>query len=372
MEPHFNYVPCLKWKLGEYQALLRMPLALKEKLLPVLEVAEFFVDSPHSAYDFEDGKPPKSIDQHLLKVAERIEKKWGVATCLVDLRRVDARARLRGGIHAATYVFEGLRSRRVHAVPVIGLDPDAASQVAIRNIVKTDQGGLGLRCRLDAVSRADIVAKVKAMITAMDLEPAQCHLILDIGAPDNFEPLDALAAILETGLQRIPYLDRWQSLAIIGTSLPASVRGLGAGMTVLPRQEWRLYKRLRRRLERSGLRVPMFGDYGVDHPSSLNLDMRFIYPKAAIRYSTPDGWLVARGDAIRGPKGVGLGQFMQLCDLLAKSSHYSGPAFSSGDAYIGDCALGRVKPGNPTRFREVGTSHHIARVQTDLSSLGVG
>jgi len=370
MEPVFKYVPCLKWKLGEYQALLRLPSNLKDNLLPVFEVAEFFVGSPAASYDFEDGKPPRTIDQHLLKVAQRIEQKWGAATCLVDLRRVDARARLRGGNHPFTYIFEGLRARGVGAVPVIGPDPDDPSRVAIRDITKIDQNGLGVRCRLDAVSRPDIAAKVKAILIGINVDPEECHFILDIGAPDNFEPLDTLAAILETGLQRLPHLNRWRSLSMIGTSLPASVRGLSAGISILPRYEWKLYKRLKRRLGISGVRVPTFGDYGVDHPSSLNLDMRFIYPKAAIRYSIPDGWLVARGDAIRGPKGVGLGQFRQLCHLIANSDHFSGSGFSVGDAYIGDCAAGRVKPGSPSRFREVGTSHHLSRIQHDLSSLG--
>ena len=87
------------------------------------------------------------------------------------------------------------------------------------------------------------------------------------------------------------------------------------------------------------------------------------------RLAINDEWLVARGDPIRGRKGIGLGQFSKLCGLIVRSNHYSGPSFSFGDDYILKCANQEVKPGNPSRFREVGTSHHLEMVIHELASL---
>ena len=35
---HTDYVPILKWRQGEYQALLRLPDAVKDRTVPLIEV----------------------------------------------------------------------------------------------------------------------------------------------------------------------------------------------------------------------------------------------------------------------------------------------------------------------------------------------
>jgi len=364
-----NYIPCLRWKQGEYQALMKLSPATKDWILPIIDVAEFFIGTPGSSFDHETGKPPKTIDEHLSKLAKRVKLKWGIKECFVDLHHIEAASRLADGQHPVTFIFNDLRSEGVEAIPVVGLEQDSQYRNSIREVVTLDNRGSCLRASLQKASSSDFVEKIDSILGDIDIGPDQCDFILDLGAPDNFEPLDVFASILESIIKTLPYLDDWRAFGLIGHSLPVSVNKLSAGISILPRSEWPLYKRVVSNLRKSRIRVPTFGDYAVNHPAALNLDMRFIYPKAAIKYTINDEWLISRGDPIRGRKGIGLSQFSELCNLIVRSKHYCGASFSFGDDYILKCANQELKPGGLPRFREVGTSHHLEMVMHDLANL---
>jgi len=371
MRPKKIYIPCLRWKQGEYQAVLNLSPEAKDSILPIIDVAEFFVGDPEISYDFEDSKPAKTIDEHLSKFAKRVKTKWGTKECFVDLRLIEAPCRLADRQHPVSFIFNTLRSEGVEAIPVVGLERDSQYRVAVRSAIKADNRGLCLRGSLQKASGSHFVEMVDDLLGEMHVGPEQCDFIFDLDAPNNFEPLDVFAGLLEPIIKNIPHLNAWRSFGLISTSIPASVSKLPEGITTLQRSEWQLYKRLASSLKSSGIRVPTFGDYVINHPAALNLDMRFIYPKAAVKYTINDGWLISRGATIRGRKGVGLGQFRDLCKLIVESRYYSGPSFSFGDDYIDKCAKGDVKPGNLSRFLEVGASHHLEMVVRDLVKLGV-
>lgn len=58
MFDHNHYVPILKWRMGEYQALLNLKKGVADWVTPLLEI-------PTEGWDFEKEEPAKSIDDHL-------------------------------------------------------------------------------------------------------------------------------------------------------------------------------------------------------------------------------------------------------------------------------------------------------------------
>ena len=68
---HLQYIPCLQWKLGEYQAMSRLPVKTKRLCTPLIEV-------PAIGYDFEDQKKAKTVDMHLAPKLSRsqLEVRW--------------------------------------------------------------------------------------------------------------------------------------------------------------------------------------------------------------------------------------------------------------------------------------------------------
>jgi len=50
-----------------------------------------------------------------------------------------------------------------------------------------------------------------------------CDLIIDLGAPPNFEPVDGFAAAIKTQFERIADLDDFRTFTMLGCSFPESL-----------------------------------------------------------------------------------------------------------------------------------------------------
>ena len=48
-----------------------------------------------------------------------------------------------------------------------------------------------------------------------------------------------------------------------------------------------------------GFRKPAYGDYGIESPEFIELDMRVIKPAAKLIYATSNGWEVQKGGPFR-------------------------------------------------------------------------
>jgi len=354
-----QYVPCLRWKQGEYQALFRLSSNAQVSIVPLIEI-------PEIGYDFESGTNSKSIDEHLSKFAKRVKDKWG-RHCLVDMHLIGSSERMNSGQHPFAFVFEGLRLKGVLAIPVIDLKQDYACQNEIKAIVATDMRGLCIRISIEEATKPDLATSLGTLIQQYSVGIDECDLILDMGAP-NFEPIDSFGKLLETIIGKLPHLNEWRSFALIGTSFPQSMGGLKLGASIIPRNEWRLYKSLRRRLIVSGIRIPTFGDYGINHPDVLLIDPRLAKPSATIRYTIEDHWLILKGSNVR---DYGYGQYRELCQAVVSSGYYSGTTFSEGDKYIHGCTQGTESTGRLTTWRWVGTNHHLEKVVQDVANLSV-
>lgn len=96
---HTDYVPILKWRQGEYQALLRLPDAVKDRTVPLIEITP-------PDFDFETWTPSKSIDDHLAKFAARFRAKWGTRLALLDCGLLDPAEVMQDGKHPIQFLCE--------------------------------------------------------------------------------------------------------------------------------------------------------------------------------------------------------------------------------------------------------------------------
>lgn len=352
------YIPCLRWKQGEYQALMRLPSVERDSIVPLIDVAEI-------GFDFEKRKENKSINEHLEPFARRLKDKWGVDECFVDMHLIEDSQRMASGEHPVTFVFDDLRLKGIHAIPVTGINQDCQWQNAIQEAVDKDGHGFCFRISLEDAMKPTLEALINGLLQKYDRQVEQCDLIIDEVAP-NFDPLDGFVGLLEAIIKKLPYLNRWRSLGLIGTSLPSSLSTLGSGASIIPRNEWRAYKSLIVRLKSSGVRLPTFGDYAINHPEVSTVDPRFMKTTANIRYTIYDNWFIVRGQNIRD-----YSEHKDLCKTIIKSKTYYGPNFSQGDKYILDCAEGKASTGNLTTWRWVGTNHHLVSVIQDVANLAV-
>lgn len=355
---HRRYVPCLRWKQGEYLAVQQLSETARATITPLIEV-------PEMPFDFETWTASRTIDEHLRPLARRVKEKWGTAPFFLDVNYIPQELTMNSGEHPAQYALDSLRALECTAIPVTRLTPDNRYQRVLKRAVAQDRRGLCMRIGLQDAASKKLSDQVRAILTKNSLTPRDSHLILDLEAP-NFIPIDGFARLIGSLVRKLPHLSQWRSLTLLGTAFPESMAGIPQGATPTPRHEWALYKAVAKDLTETGTRAPAFGDYCINHPRLLPQDMRKLKPSATIRYTTADSWLVVKGRNFRDHGGE---QYRGLCRIVTSSSDFAGASFSAGDQYIADCAAGTGKTGNLSKWRQVGTNHHLELIARDLATL---
>ena len=109
------YLPILKWRQGEYQALLRLKPNVKQALRPLFVV-------PPIEYDFEQKKPKKNAQEHVEALVDRLEKKWGTGLASLQLHESLHDELMNNGEGVPTHIFNQLLVSKTTIQPVIMFD----------------------------------------------------------------------------------------------------------------------------------------------------------------------------------------------------------------------------------------------------------
>jgi hypothetical protein len=353
------HVPVLKWRTGEYQALLRLKESAKDRIVPLLII-------PPIEFDFETWAPKHTIQDHVAPFAKRYNAKWKERPAWIDIDPTVQSGIMNSGHDVTTHVFNELRTFKAKAMPVASLDQPPAVVAAIAGIIVKDQMGVALRARLEHVMRADFSTRVNVLLSQLGIGLDETDLIVDLGSP-AYEPYTAFAGAFAAAFGNISGLNSYRNFAITGTAFPDSLKEIAPPGGDLERHDRNFYKVLLAALPQD-VRTPNFGDYTVVNPSFVAIDMRMIKPAGKLVYTTKNQWAVRKGGAFRDNPA----QMHTHCHDLVKSGNFRGGAFSDGDNYIEQCALKAAGygPSTQTRWKEVAISHHTMHVLEDLAKLG--
>lgn len=350
-----EYVPAIKWRQGEYQALFRLPEPAKSRIRPLLIV-------PAIEYDFEDGEPKSSPFDHAVKFVKRYRAKWKQHISFVDID-ASLHAEIVDGKSFTSYIFDELRGAKAHAIPVVSLDYDVPVIGDIANAAGLDGFGVCLRARIEHVMHPNANARFQKLLNQIGVDVSDVNFVVDLGAP-TYEPYNDFSKGLTAALKKISDLDDFRSFIMMGTSFPESMQSVAAEDSV-KRHDWLFFKAFAKGLP-EGFRIPVFGDYTTVHPAfKADFDMRKIKPAGKLVYTTSDSWVVRKGKAFRDNPA----QMYGLCDKIVKCGRFKGAGYSDGDTYIARCAKKEkgFGPSTLTKWKEVGISHHIMQVLEDVS-----
>ena len=251
MFTHRHYVPCLRWKQGEYKAVSLLSTAASDLVTPLIEV-------PEKGYDFETKSDKKTIEEHLAPFAQRVAKHWKKRTCFVDLRLIDAAERLKPAVHPVTHVFNELEAHGCAAIPVSGPTRDAHYHRAVMQSSARKKRGLALRLTIEEAAKPNLRGVVESLLGS-EIPPESCDLIVDLKAP-NYMPLAGFTKVISAIIARLPDLNRWRTFTLVGTSFPPHMGEIQSSLEIIPRNEWLLYKMLTASLTKVGTRIPAFGE----------------------------------------------------------------------------------------------------------------
>jgi hypothetical protein len=350
------YVPALRWRQGEYQALFRLADSAKDRIVP-------FITIPEIEFDFEAWQPKKSVQQHVHPFIARFKGKWGQRLAWLDVHSSIVESPMDDGQDIFSYVFNALRSFQANAIPAVPLNVASPIHASIKAIVATDGLGVAITIRLEDLMKPDTRTRIDGLAALIGAALNEVDLVIDLGAP-NFEPYPAFAGALIAAIRRLGDLHAFRNFILIGTAIPETFRDVAKGTDQLTRHDWLFYQELVGKIP-SGVRLPNFGDYTIVHPEFTPMDMRKIKSSGKLIYTTSAAWEVRKGGAFRDHPE----QMHDHCASIIDSGSFRGEHYSSGDDYIAKCAARTEGPSNQPWWKFVAINHHITHVLDDLATL---
>jgi len=234
-----DYVPSLRWRLGEYQALAALSDAAKSRIVP-------FVVIPEIEYDFELQCDKKTVHEHVSPFPVRFKKKWGMRPAWVDVHPKILNGKMDDGRLPIQFVFDELASAGSNAVPVTSMDASNEVNVTVAAIVKKDGRGVGVRARIEHIMKPGFAAALANLLKAIGVQAKDTDLVLDLGAP-TYEPYDDFADGLVSTLAGID-ISAFRNYILMGCAYPETV-GLDKPGGHLKRHDWLFYKTFVGKLE---------------------------------------------------------------------------------------------------------------------------
>lgn len=330
-----TYVPLLRWKQAERLSLRDLTSDDAERVLPLVEVL------------------PKTLrDGKLTSIPKQLREAWPGRRLMID---GTPSGTSRSSQPEAVYSFfagEG-NATGLHLTPVLSLsDGDSTVRAALRLATAT---GAGLAVR---VASSD-VGSLSLLLSRLNVRPEVIDLVVDfsiVGAQDSRYVSTASA---------IPIRSRWRSLIFLGGAFPADLTNLQVGQHVLPRHDWLAWARMAGSVVG---RIPVFGDYTVQHPVYTE-PPAFANFSASIRYASVETWVVMRGEGVRNPGGAGFGQWPANAQLLRDRPEFCGPTFSRGDQYIEEMGTAPKTTGSARTWLQAGIGHHVTLASRQSANL---
>lgn len=371
---HSHYVPILKGKQGEFDALYKITSAEQiQRFTPLIEIPPI---APSYPGPNSPPVPSKTIDDHVVDVSENLAKAVkNLPAIFVDGFYIEEEEDLNDGVSPIDGVFSSLRTAGVGFIPVIGIDrvEDYADSVA--NAINVDNRGCCLRLvEADIDGIAELGEQISSLLETLSIKPGEVDLLVDFGP--KVPPKSALPFMIDA----LPLISEWRTFTLASSSFPADMSDVKKNsIKELEREEWTAWNSLR---SKSNIkRMPAYSDYGINHPILAEYNPFTMSMSVNIRYTDDLNYVVAKGQAqprkkwantpekVKQREQLAPGvQYPKLAASIKNHSAWKGETFSWGDGFIDKCSR-KECVGSATDWRAVGMNHHIALVVQQIANL---
>lgn len=353
------YVPILKAKKGEFDALTHLHERATNQVIPW--------------FDVPPAPANEKSDAFLNKTAQGIAKVCAGKQIFMDLPRWATNAQTEGGEHVIPYFLNQLELLDVSVNPVVEYvswdDPVYAN--AITSITLKTEQNFCIRLNMDVDTVADIIADpdyvsehILDIVNTLELNPVKTYLLVDFG--DVSGQSHFIEEMVDKATQAISLVQGigFSKIMLAGSSLPSSielaVKDRNSTGLVL-RKEMMLWQILLS--EKPNLNI-IFADYGVRNPSAGDESMPYPNANGKIRYTLDKHYFIARGHALNAD--LKYQQFFNLAKIIINSKHFFGAKFSWGDERILFYSNSTTQTGNQTTWISIDTNHHIETVVMEV------
>jgi hypothetical protein len=328
----FRYVPLLRAKAGEANALLNLTPAAKARMFPILHLAS-------------------SVPGTLVA---RIGQAWAGRTLALDgLFNYDATA---SGADMQA-VFQGLTAAGVTVVPSVEYGAPLGYMQVVGPLAQGAGTGLVVKVRLGQLQA------VTAWLGGGGWQPQDVDLVIIAGHIAEFGA-GVLNDLVLHSIQGLPNPQGWRSVTLAGSAAPKDMSTLGLGVNLVPRLDWQLW-------QVTQMLAPFqvdYGDYGIAHPD-MTEPPGYVMGNAtvSVRYTLDDDWLIIKGRPVTGNNGIPMpAQYLGHAQTLVAQPAFGGLVGCWGDARIQSIPLVGGRPGNRQSWVEIGVNRHLSLVADRL------
>lgn len=331
----FQYVPTLKAKAGEIDALRNLPAHLKVRIFPIFQMMESV-----------SGRFPVSL-----------ASAWAGLPLALDGAHL---AGLVGSSTEFTGLFHALHAQGLPVIPVIDFGATGSYHAAVGSVRNSAAPGIVLRVPVHQIPLA------ASWLSQQNGNPAETDLLIDadhVAAINTGLLHPAVAHALQSNLHHLT--TAWRSITLTASAAPRDAGQLVQGPNLIPRRDWQLWTAV------SGLLPSLhFGDYGIAHrdltqPPGVAMVNATVSP----RYSLPNDWLIMKGVSTRGQRGIPMTtQYHGHALALSQHPTFGQVAGCWGDARIQQIASagGIGAAGGRQAWVSIGLNRHVSLVGHQL------
>lgn len=341
-----TYVPFLKFKSGEVNAVGSLAADVRERICPFFDIPK---KEGLTAEEFKEiaSKIDRAVDRHMSDLAEFYLDTHDISDDLL----VD-------GVQNYRYLLETLSKRPV--IPVVGLDRDRAHSDAVKQLReagKLTSAHIALRLSVeDFENYGAIKAELADLDSTFELFKS-IDLVFDCRICEGADPIKVSKAIVKFSKKFCSeYTVR--RVIVTGSSIPSSISTLLKVREdlVIDRAELAIFLRVSSEHDHMHL---VFGDYATVSPdySDLTTPPEMLQTRMTPRfiYTMKGRHFIIRGGRIKG----NYGQYFGMAKTLCGRAFFRGKDFSTGDAYLDEKSQGLGSNCTPASVIKPTVNSHI-------------
>lgn len=335
------YIPILKVKRAEIDAVSDLDRKIKEIIMPLFEFIIPFHEqiSPQKAQQ----KFLRALPKHLTDL-QNVQKE-----CFVDIRLLDKIIQGKTLKQIMEYNNSFLFPL-INTIPIFEINPPTATHKTILNHY---QDKICIRITKLDIQQQEFLERVEQFTKKYNLKPSNIDIILDF----EYVETDELDEKTYDLIKKLFQLHPWRKIVFGAGAFPKDLSHIKTNTEEEQiRFDYLLWKKIQEQFEKHII----FADYTIQHPLQSHLGA--YTPSSSIRYALENKWLIQRGSKPK--KGEGRTQYVAHAKLLVQDKNrYYGKNHCKGDKYImgksKEPLSGKAYTGNPTTWLRTGICHHI-------------
>jgi hypothetical protein len=337
----YRYVPILRWKRGEHEALKHLSQAARTDVVPL-----FLIEPERYVGKKQKKKVPAVSAPDAF--AHVVENCWGTGPFYADASRIS-------DPNAIVDLANASRKRGLKLIPATRLGAALPYQAAVASVHKTDKRGAALRVDLAGFT------SIPTWLVHWGLAPQETDLIADFG--DSVATIHSFGSIVAAAFSALHVAKSWRSVTCAGTSMPENFSGYAQGLHQLDRAEYVLWQQL----VAAGVGYHLnYGDYATVSTSPAPAGIAWGFP-INVRYTFADKFLICRGVGTTGFLGVDMDkQLVSHAKSIAAFPQRGALPSCWADGRIDSIAAGNVSPGNLESWVQIGVNRHVELVRGQL------